>query len=93
MPLCGFWGATVSSFWWVLPLIGLVVMAIMFFVCFRGMGCGCMGERRRSSGELSDLHLEVESMKDAIRRMSDSRIDGVGAHHAVAPAASGRRPQ
>ncbi len=38
MPWCGFWGAT-GSLWWVLPLIGLVLMGVMFFVCFRGFGC------------------------------------------------------
>lgn len=43
MPWCGFWGAT-GAFWWVLPLIALVVMGVMFFVCFRRFGCfGRMG--------------------------------------------------
>lgn len=69
MPLCGFWGATGISLWWVLPLIGLVVMGIMFFVCFRRVGCGCMGGHRRSSGELSDLHHEEASLKDEVRKM------------------------
>lgn len=55
MPWCGFWGAT-GSFWWVLPLIGLIFMGVMFFVCFRGFcgraagagGCRCKPERARS---------------------------------------------
>ncbi len=47
MPWCGFWGAT-SAFWWVLPLIGLVLMGVMFVVCFRGFGCfGRTGGRCR----------------------------------------------
>ncbi len=55
MPWCGSWGTAGSAFWWVLPLIGLAFMALMFFVCFRGFGFGCMGRRRRSAAELSDL--------------------------------------
>jgi hypothetical protein len=50
-----------AGFWWVLPLIGLVFMGVMFFVCFRGFGC--MGRRRRTSGELSNLQREVETLR------------------------------
>lgn len=69
MPWCGFWGAT-GSFWWVLPLIGLVLMGVMFFVCFHGFdGCGCMGARRRSSGESSDLRREVDGLEEDVRKL------------------------
>ncbi len=67
MPWCASWGTAGSAFWWVLPLIGLAFMAVMFFACFRGFGC--MGGRRRTSGELSDLHREVESLKEDVRRL------------------------
>src|SRR5512133_4317276 len=63
MPWCGLWGTTGSAIWWVLPLIGLVFMGVMFFVCFRGFGLGCMGGRRRASSEVSDLQHQVESLK------------------------------
>lgn len=45
MPWCGYWGTTGTAYWWVLPLIGLVFMAVMFFACFRGLGCMCGGRR------------------------------------------------
>ena len=45
MPWCGYWGTTGAAYWWVLPLIGLVFMAVMFFACFRGFGCMCRGRR------------------------------------------------
>ncbi len=48
MPWCGYWGTTGPAYWWVLPLIGLVFMAVMFFACFRGFGC--MGGCRRGFG-------------------------------------------
>ncbi len=66
MPWCGFWGTAVSPFWWVLPLIGLVFMGFMFFVCSRGFGC--MGARRRLSGD-SDLRHEVEALKEDVRKL------------------------
>ena len=50
MPWCGYWGTTGTAYWWVLPLIGLVFMAVMFFACFRGLGCMC-GWRRRFAGD------------------------------------------
>ncbi len=67
MPLCGYWGTAAGAFWWVLPLIGLVVMGAMFFVCSRGFGC--MGIRRRTSGELSNLQREVETLKEDVRKL------------------------
>ncbi len=56
MPWCGIWGAAGSPFWWILPLIGLVFMAIMFFVCFRCFGrfgrvSGCRCRPDHSDGE------------------------------------------
>jgi hypothetical protein len=68
MPWCGYWGTAGSAFWWVLPLIGIVVMGAMFFVCTRGFGC--MSGRRRTSGELSDLQRDVESLKEDVRKLA-----------------------
>ncbi len=67
MPWCGFWGTTGFAYWWILPLIGLVFMGLMFFVCFRGFGC--MSGRRRSSGDLSGLHRELETLKEDVRKL------------------------
>lgn len=39
MPWCGFWGAAGAPYWWLLPLFGLLLVALMVFVCFRGLGC------------------------------------------------------
>ncbi len=66
MPWCGFWG-TGFAYWWVLPLIGLVFMGLMFFVCFRGFGC--MGGRRRTSGDASGLQRDLETLKEDVRKL------------------------
>lgn len=66
MPWCGYWGAT-TAYWWILPLVGLVFMGVMFFVCFRGFGC--MGGRRRAPGDLSTLRRDVERSKEDVGRL------------------------
>lgn len=66
MPWCGTWGTAAGGFWWLMPLAGLVFMAVMAFVCFRGFAC--MGGRRRTSSELSDLRGEVEGLKEEVRK-------------------------
>ncbi len=67
MPWCGYWGTTGIAYAWILPLIGLVLMGVMFFVCSRGFGC--MGRRRHSSGDVSGLQREVESLKEDVRKL------------------------
>ncbi len=73
MPCFGLFGTTAVGFWWVLPLVGLLLMALMCFVCFRGFrgvgACGWMGGRRDGSGELSDLRREIESLKEDVRKL------------------------
>ncbi len=68
MPWCGYWGTAVTPFSWILPLIGFAFMIVMFFVCLRVFGFGCMGGRRRTSGGVSDVQREVESLKDDVRK-------------------------
>ncbi len=68
MPWCGYWG-TGAAYWWILPLIGLVFMGLMFFVCFRGFGC--MGGRR-TSGDLSGLQRDLERLKEDVRTLQNN---------------------
>jgi hypothetical protein len=67
MPWCVSWGPTGAAYWWVLPLIGLVFMGVMLFVCFRGFGC--MGGRRPSVRDDPGLRREVESLKQDVRKL------------------------
>lgn len=59
MPWCGYWGAMGTHYWWVLPLIGLVFIAVMFFACFRGFRC--MGGWRRSSSMMQQMMERMRS--------------------------------
>ncbi|HZY02721.1 MAG TPA: hypothetical protein VFF02_04425 [Anaeromyxobacteraceae bacterium] len=67
MPCFGTWGMAGGGFWWLVPLVGLVFMAVMAFVCFRGFGC--MGRRRPTASELSDSQHEVEGLKEDVRNL------------------------
>ena len=65
MPWCGYWGT--SEFWWIWPLLGMVLMAVMVFVCFRGFGCMPWGRHR--SEDLAQLRRDVQSMRDDMRTL------------------------
>jgi uncharacterized membrane protein len=69
MPWCGYAGA--SGFWWIFPLLGIVFMAVMMLLCFRGFGCAPWGRRR--PGHLADLQREVQSLKDDVRKLAGQR--------------------
>jgi hypothetical protein len=66
MPWCG-WTGTTPALWWLMPLLGLLFMSVMLFLCFRGGGC--MPFRRRRSGERADLERDVQAMKEDIRKL------------------------
>jgi uncharacterized membrane protein len=65
MPWCGYWG--MSGFWWIWPLLGIVLMAVMMFVCFHGFGCIPWGRRR--TDDLADLRRELQSLKDDVGKL------------------------
>jgi hypothetical protein len=70
----GYWGASWGGFWWICPLLALVVMAIMIFVCRRMMGgmmgFGCMGGHRAAGpGEFADVRRELQELRDEVRKL------------------------
>ncbi len=77
MPWCGYWGAPLGGFWWLLPLFGFVFMAAMMVLCFRGMGRrswwsrhpGSMGRSRTVDPEVSELRREVASLRDELHKL------------------------
>jgi hypothetical protein len=50
-----------------MPLLGLLFMAAMMLLCFRGFGCAPWGRRR--SSELAALQSELQSLKDDVRKL------------------------
>ncbi len=65
---CGYWGAAAGGFWWILPVLGLVVMAVMLFACSRGFGC--MGRRTgRGAADVAELRRELQDLKEDVRTL------------------------
>ena len=61
------WGMPWGGFWWIFPLIGLTVMAVMIFGCLRMMG----GHRGAGSGDSAGLRRELQELKDEVRKLRD----------------------
>lgn len=54
------WGTPCAGFGWIFPLIGLIFMAVMIFLCARMMrgrvhGCGMCGCRIEGSSSMKAL--------------------------------------
>ncbi len=77
MPWCGYWGAPLGGFWWIMPLFGLLFMTAMVVLCFRGFGrwsrwtrhAGWMGHFRAVDPDVSELRREVASLRDELRKL------------------------
>ncbi len=67
MPWCGTW-ETSSGLWWLFPLLCLVVMGALAFVCFRAFGC--WGRRAgRGDREIAELQRELQELREDFRKL------------------------
>ena len=82
MPMWGgYWGPPWAGFGWIFPLIGLLFMGVMVFVCIRMMGgvsgFGCMGSHGvQSIKETEELRREVQELKEEIWKLRDRSQGG-----------------
>ncbi len=71
------WVPWMSGWGWVFPLIGLLFMITMMFICFRMMGhmaSGCMlSHGRPLAGDMEALRREVRELKDELQRLRPTR--------------------
>lgn len=72
----GNWVPPSGWLWWIFPLVGLVFIVVMAFVCRRMMGVmagsGCMGGHGGKTGaETEDLRREVRELKHEIQKLRD----------------------
>ncbi len=77
MPMwAAYWAAPWGGFGWIFPLIGLLFMVVMGFVCIRMMGgmsgFGCMGgHTAHTTGEVEDLRRGVRDLREEIRKLRE----------------------
>jgi hypothetical protein len=74
----GYRGAPWGAWGWVFPLIGLLFMAVMVFVCTRmrgGLaGCGCMGSHRHPRADDTEaLRRELRDLTEGIEKVRAMR--------------------
>lgn len=68
---CGSWGTAWGGFGWMFPLLGLLFMAVMIFVCFRMMR-GCItGYGVHAPGEVEDLRAGLRELREEIRKLRE----------------------
>jgi hypothetical protein len=77
MPMWGgYWGGPWAGFGWLFPVIGLVFMGLMMFLCFRIMArMGCRGRdgggAAHQDTEVVELRREVQQLREEVRRLRD----------------------
>lgn len=82
MPMwSGYWGPPWGGLGWIFPLIGLLFMVVMLFLCLRMMGGmmggGCMaGHGGHSAGNVEDLRREVRELREEIRKLRGQSSGG-----------------
>jgi hypothetical protein len=66
------------GFWWIFPLIGMLVCLTFFVLMFRFMSTGrglmCMGGRHGTAGDqVAELRREIRDLREEIRQLRASR--------------------
>jgi len=74
----GPWGGPMWDFWWILPLIGLLICLGLLVVAFRFMSTGrgfmCMGGHRgMGSDEVAEMRREIHTLHEEVRQLKASR--------------------
>jgi hypothetical protein len=77
MPMWGgYWGGSWAGFGWLFPVIGLLFMGLMMFLCCRMMGrMVCRGREGGAAvhpdTEVMELRHEVQQLREEFRRLRD----------------------
>lgn len=65
---CGVWTTGGAGSWWIFPLLGLAIMAVMAFACSRVSGC--MGGRAgRGRDDVAQLRRDLQELKEDVRKI------------------------
>lgn len=68
----GPWMGPMWGFWWIFPLLGLLICLVVVIAAVRTMTSGgrfmCMGPHHDESEETTKLRREVEELRDEVRK-------------------------
>jgi len=73
----GPWIGPMWGFWWIFPVIGLLICFLFVVVVVRTIASGgrfmCMGPHHRDSEEIDRLRHEVEELRDQMKKQQAAR--------------------
>lgn len=73
----GPWGAPMWGFWWIFPLIGLLICLLFIVAMVRfmgGRGFMCMGDHRsHTSKDETELRHEIRELREELKQLKQSR--------------------
>ena len=60
----GLWMGPMWGWWWIFPVIGLLICFLLVVVVMRGSRFMCMGPHHNDSDEIDRLRHEVEELRN-----------------------------
>lgn len=74
----GLWGAPMSEFWWIFPLICLLLFLACFIAMIRsvagGRGFMCMGRHNTGrTDESAELRRQIHELREEVRQPKENR--------------------
>jgi hypothetical protein len=71
------WMGPMSGFWWIFPLIGLLICFLFLLVIARAFGGGgrfmCMGPHHHENAETARLRRELEELREEVKKQAAAR--------------------
>jgi hypothetical protein len=68
----GPWMGPMWGFWWIFPVIGLLICFLVVVVALRTIASGgrfmCMGPHHRDSDEIDRLRRELEELREQVKK-------------------------
>ncbi len=66
-----------GGFWWIVPLVGLLICSIVVLCLVRGLiggqGFACMGHGEPGGGAGGDLNREVQELREEVQGLKAAR--------------------
>lgn len=73
----GPWTGPMWGFWWIFPVIGLLICIFFVISVVRMMSGGghfmCMGPRQQDNDETAHLRREIEDLKEQVKKLGAAR--------------------
>ncbi len=73
----GFWHAPIGWFWWIVPLMGLLMCLAFAVLACRfmagGRGVMCMGGHQPGGNDIAELRRQITLLREEVHQLKASR--------------------